>query len=51
MQKNKIIHIQWLGWGGAMGHCPNQQKDDPLTDKIAILNIQRNFMCKMGKWR
>ncbi len=26
-------------WGGAMGHSPIQQKNGPLTNEIAILNI------------
>ncbi len=32
---------QLLGWGGAMCHIPIQQKNNPLANEIAILNIER----------
>ncbi len=47
--------IQCYSWGGVMGHRPIQQKNGPLTNKIAILNLERranwNFKFISNKWK
>ncbi len=37
---------QCYSWGGAMGHRPIQQKNGPLTTKIAILNLETKGQLK-----